>query len=130
MSAPVQARLTDAVAEEIRALLARKRWRQAQFATLLGVSEVWVSRRLSGKTEISLDDLREMADGLGVTVADLLPRSARQGTNGSSGILAEPAAPHAVRVTSPRGAARSATRRPVRTGRPLHTVPDRSPVVA
>lgn len=123
MSAPTQTRLTDAVAEEVRVLLARKRLRQSQFAALLGTSEVWVSRRLSGKTEISLDDLQLIARALEVKASQLIP-------NGSSAIVAEqPPAPHPVRGASPRGV-RSATRRPARTGRPLHSAIGRSPVVA
>ena len=76
MSAPVDAkRETDAVLEEIRVMLARRRWKQSDLARHLQVSEVWVSRRLSGKTDISVGELYRIARVLEVTVFDLLPRS-------------------------------------------------------
>lgn len=122
--------LRELVAGELRATLARKRISAAALARQLGWSQTYMARRVDGRAPLDVDDLEKIADVLEVTVADLLPRRQRAVTNGSSSILAEPAAPHAVRVMSPRGAARSATRRPVRTGRAPHSVSDRSPVVA
>lgn len=114
MSAPTQTRLTDAVAEEVRVLLARKRLRQSQFAALLGTSEVWVSRRLSGKTEISLDDLQLIAHALEVKASQLIP-------NGSSPTLTEPLIePHPVIDRS--GVGNRRHRRTGRTGKSLQKV--------
>jgi transcriptional regulator with XRE-family HTH domain len=110
-------------------MLARRGMNKSELARRLNVSHTWVTNRLTGYQDISLNDLERIAEVLGVTIADLLPRSARAGTNGSSTTIADRPVPHAVRVTSPRGATRSATRRPARTDRPLHTVSDRSPVV-
>ncbi len=74
MSAPSKPRGHDeAVIEEIRVAMARRRWRQSELARQLGVSEVWVSRRLTGKTDISVGELYRIAEALGVTVFDLLP---------------------------------------------------------
>lgn len=69
--------LREGVAEEVRALLARKRLAGAKLALAIGKSEMYVSRRLRGETAFDLDDLERIADVLGVAVADLLPQSAR-----------------------------------------------------
>jgi|SRR6266581_3716264 len=68
--------LSDVVSEEIRALLGRRRMSQAELARILRVSPSWVSLRLSGKQTIDLNDLADIAGGLDVPVADLLPVSA------------------------------------------------------
>lgn len=82
-------------------MMARKRWRQSQLAAKLGVSEVWVSRRLTGKTEISLEDLRLFADGFDVEPAALLPSGGRSTT---AQYVTEPQVrPHLPTITSPRG---------------------------
>jgi transcriptional regulator with XRE-family HTH domain len=65
--------LTVQVAEEIRAMMARRRMTGAGLARTLGVSEAWVSYRLSGKQAIDLNDLERIADVLGVAPQDLLP---------------------------------------------------------
>lgn len=67
---------SEAVAAEIRAELARRRIPQARLAALLGVSQVSVSRRLSGETPFDLNELVKVADFLGIDVADLLKGSA------------------------------------------------------
>lgn len=69
-------KLTVQVAEEIRALLARRDMSRSELARRLGVSAMWVSDRLRGQTPIGLDDLERMARILGVEPVDLLPRSA------------------------------------------------------
>ncbi len=66
--------LSDAVSEEIRALLGRRRMSQAGLARMLRVSPTWVSLRLSGKQPIDVNDLAEIAAALNVTVTDLIPR--------------------------------------------------------
>src|SRR5690554_4433352 len=66
--------LSERVAEEIRAMLARRRVSGRELARRLGVSSPWVSNRLTGHLEIGLDELQRIADALEVEVADLLPR--------------------------------------------------------
>ncbi|AXH88756.1 helix-turn-helix domain-containing protein [Micromonospora aurantiaca (nom. illeg.)] len=67
--------LSAKVAEEIRAVMARKGITSGGLARQLGVSDAWTSRRISmrGDGEIDLGDLERIADVLGVTVVDLLP---------------------------------------------------------
>lgn len=60
------------VAGEIRAELARQRRSQAELATQLGVSRPWLSRRLSGETPLSVGDIANIADALGVALSDLM----------------------------------------------------------
>jgi DNA-binding Xre family transcriptional regulator len=67
-------RLTEQVAEEIRALLARRRMSGRELARQLSASPSWVNFRLTGAQPISLDDLERFAAVLGVEVSDLLPR--------------------------------------------------------
>lgn len=71
---PEQTHLSDRVAEEIRALLARRRVSGRELSRRLGVSPPWVSLRLTGSQEIGLNDLERIAAALGVTIVDLLPR--------------------------------------------------------
>jgi transcriptional regulator with XRE-family HTH domain len=71
-SSPV-GRLTLQVAEEIRAMMGRKRVNQAGLARQLGVSQPWVSDRLRGNTPIDLTDLERIAVVLGVKPLDLMP---------------------------------------------------------
>lgn len=66
--------LSDTVAEEIRASLGRQRISKAELGRRLGVSEVWVGRRLNGQLPIGLDELQKIADAIGVNVLDLLPK--------------------------------------------------------
>ncbi len=73
------ASLSEHVAEEIRALLARRRTRQSQLARQLGVSEQWISVRLRGVQPIDLNDLARIAEALDVSVVALLPASIREG---------------------------------------------------
>lgn len=67
------ASLREYVAEEIRALLARRMANGAKLAAALGKSEMYVSRRLRGETAFDVDDLEKIAGYLGVEVTDLLP---------------------------------------------------------
>lgn len=70
--------LTERVAEEIRALMGRRRTTGAALARKLGRSEAWISYRLSGKQTIDLHDLEAIAGALGVAPVDLLPRGDRE----------------------------------------------------
>jgi len=67
------ATLSQMIAEEIRALMARRRMSGRQLAGQLGVSPSWVSYRLTGAQPIDVNDLSGIAKALGVGVHDLLP---------------------------------------------------------
>lgn len=67
--------LTEQVATEIRVQLARQGIRQSDLARKLGRNDQWLSVRIRGTQPIDLSDLEEIAAGLGVAVADLLPES-------------------------------------------------------
>lgn len=71
--------MTGLVAEEIRAMLGRRRMSGRELARKLDVSPSWVSYRLTGTQEIGLNDLARIADALGVGIVDLLPREQRGG---------------------------------------------------
>lgn len=62
-----------AVAEEIRALLARRRISASELARRMDVTQPYISRRLTGDTALDLDDLERIANVLGVQVLDLFP---------------------------------------------------------
>lgn len=66
-------RLTEQAAEEIRALLARRRVSGRELARRMGASHSWVNFRLTGAQPITLDDLQRFAEALGVDWLDLLP---------------------------------------------------------
>jgi transcriptional regulator with XRE-family HTH domain len=106
--------LNAAVAAEIRAILARRRWRQTQLAERLGVHEMWVSRRLRGVNAITVDDLERIADALGMKPVELLGLAEQAGTQMNSRF---PAAPE-----RPPGNSLAPARRPVDNrpdGRPI-----------
>lgn len=64
------------VAAEVRAQLGRLNRDGTWLASKLGVSEMWVSRRLRGITKFSVDDLVAVAAVLDVQAADLIPSKA------------------------------------------------------
>lgn len=66
--------LREHAAEEVRALLGRRRTSATQLARQMGVSQAYVWRRLSGETAFDLDDLEKISALLDVEVTDLLPR--------------------------------------------------------
>lgn len=78
-TAPATGTLRALVAEEVRALLARKRISATALAKLIGVSQTYVWRRLSGETAFDLDDLEKIAKVLECRVVDLLPRQPKGG---------------------------------------------------
>lgn len=65
--------LRERTAEEVRALLARKRISATELARQMGVSQAYVWRRLDGRTAFDLDDLERVALLLGVPILTLLP---------------------------------------------------------
>jgi DNA-binding Xre family transcriptional regulator len=84
--------LSDYVAGEIRAMIGRKRTSGRELAGRLGVSRSWVSYRLTGNTEITLNDLERIAAALDVEITELLPARTLNKTY----------APPPVRPTGPR----------------------------
>ena len=65
--------LSSVVAGNVRAELGRQDKTRAWLSEQLDVQQMWVSRRLSGQTPISLDEVALFARALGVDVAVLLP---------------------------------------------------------
>lgn len=74
----VRGRLRERTAEEIRALLARRRISAAELARRTGLKQSTLARRMTGETAFDVDDLELIAEVLGVSVADLLPGYARE----------------------------------------------------
>lgn len=85
--------LSDYAAGEIRATLARRQITGKELASKLGVSRSWISYRLTGTTEIGLNDLQRIAAALSVDIADLLPTNAPVGKprGGSVHLTSQPA---------------------------------------
>lgn len=121
--------LSERVAEEIRALLARRGMSKSELARKLDVSHTWVTNRLSGSQPIDLNDLERIAGILGVSVQALLPNDpgSRVLTVGGSpvGTVRRTADDHhVVDVRSHGGSVATSIRRPHRrsarpTGTPL-----------
>jgi transcriptional regulator with XRE-family HTH domain len=65
--------LNEGIAEEIRALLARRRLSASDLARMTGLTQRAISRRLTGEKVIDADDLERIAAVLGVDYRDLLP---------------------------------------------------------
>lgn len=77
-SAPMRQR----VAEEVRVALARRRLSASELARRMGVTQRYISRRLTAEIAFDVDDLQHVASALGVAVTDLLPADARQPRTG------------------------------------------------
>lgn len=60
------------VADNVRAELARRRVRQVDLADILGISRTAAHRRLTGQIPFDVDQLRTVADHLGVSASELL----------------------------------------------------------
>lgn len=117
-------RLSDAVAKEIRIALIRADLKQAQLAERMGVSEMWVSRRLRGAQPIDLNDLQRFAEALGVPVSTLLPATVRP--NDRSGVSPVRATPTPrTAATRPKGRPANASTRPQSSGPPTRRRPAR-----
>lgn len=75
--------LHQAVADEIRILLLRRRMKGAnELAEKIGMSQSAMSRRMVGEQPFDLDDLVRIADALDVKVVDLVGR-AEKGQDGT-----------------------------------------------
>lgn len=81
MSTESTAKLSVAVAEEIRVWMTRRRISGERLARQLDVSPAWVSYRINGQVDIKLGELERIADVLNVEVADLLPTPAQPRLN-------------------------------------------------
>ena len=66
--------LTQRVAEEVRALMARRRISQEVAAQAIGRSQSYMSRRAKGEMPFDVTDLERLAKLLDVPVTQLLPR--------------------------------------------------------
>lgn len=62
-------------AANVRAELARRNMSRAQLARLIDENDMWVSRRLSGTTAITVEDFVRIAAALNVPAAELLPEA-------------------------------------------------------
>lgn len=69
--------LNKAVAAQIRSLLGIRMMRQAQLASRMGVTEVWLSRRLREVQAMSLDDVERIAQALDLAPAELIASAVR-----------------------------------------------------
>jgi transcriptional regulator with XRE-family HTH domain len=52
--------------------MARRELTAVKLADLLGVSDMWVIRRMRGKTQITMEDLERLAAALDVPVSSFL----------------------------------------------------------
>lgn len=77
----VQHLLRERVAEEVRALLARKMMTGAELAEAIGRSPMYVSRRVRGEVAFDLDDMQRLAEVFGVEVSALLPKGGGAGSS-------------------------------------------------
>ena len=69
--------LAEYAAAHLRAEMARREISSIKLAEMLGVSDMWVSRRMRGKTRITMEDLERLAEALGVPMASFLPAGER-----------------------------------------------------
>lgn len=65
--------MRSAIAEEVRALMGRRRVTQEKLAAAIGMSQPSLSKRLFGVVPWTIDDLEAIADYFGVKITDLLP---------------------------------------------------------
>jgi len=71
-------RVRTCIIEEIGALMGRRRLTQIALADRLGWTQPYLSRRLTGKTAFSTDDLVAVAETFGIAVTTLF--GAEEGT--------------------------------------------------
>lgn len=114
-----QATLSVRVAEEIRGWMGKRRVTGAELARRLGVSQMWVSYRLSGKQPIDLNDLEMISKALSVPVRQLLPNDPAERVLTIPGsaeipVIRTPDRSHVATITSPRGSDATAIHRPRR----------------
>lgn len=73
---PVAGTYAEQVAAEVRAMMGRRRMTQTEVAEALGVTQMYVSRRVkkTNPTPMDVSDLARFARVLDCSVLDLLPR--------------------------------------------------------
>lgn len=74
---PMPTTTTEFTAAELRAEVARQALTQQQVAERMGEGQWWVSRRLTGDAQITVDDLVRFAAALQIPVTQLLPATER-----------------------------------------------------
>ncbi|MEU9022359.1 helix-turn-helix transcriptional regulator [Actinomadura sp. NPDC048394] len=72
----------DQVAEEVRALLARRRLSARAAAQQLGWTPMYLSRRMNGSAPFNVDDLAALAQLLNVPITDFFPMATTGTTAG------------------------------------------------
>jgi transcriptional regulator with XRE-family HTH domain len=70
--------LTEAVAEELRANMARRRVSQKWLGDLLGHSQAYISRRVTGAVPLDIAELERVAEQLGMTVSEIIIEAERR----------------------------------------------------
>lgn len=75
VTVPAARGLQEHAIEEIRVAMTRRRISARQLAEQLGWSPSGLSRRLTGQIQITLSDLEQIAEALGVPIGDLMPGS-------------------------------------------------------
>lgn len=124
-------RLGPTVAEELRALLARRRLSGVQLAKQIHKSQPYVSRRLNGDVAFDLDDLEAIAAVLDIQVTDLFRDTQRRSSQDfehapadRSATIGHLSVPLTARVVSPnRMSRRRRTPRPFSQPKPGPTRP-------
>jgi transcriptional regulator with XRE-family HTH domain len=71
-SPALPAPLRETAAEEVRALMARRRISQSRLAQQVGLTQSALSRRLTGDIAFDLDEIERIAIALGVDPRDLI----------------------------------------------------------
>ena len=66
------ARLSERVTEEVRAVLARRRVSATELARRMGVTQSYLARRMTGVQPLDLNDLDKIALALEIEAIDLL----------------------------------------------------------
>lgn len=118
--------LRESTAEEIRSLMARRRLNGVRLAVVIGRSQSYVSRRLTGETAFDVDDLERIATALGVGVRELLPRDGDDARGVTRQYL--PGQRVVATIGTPRSAKRPTPARAARTHRPGRPVPQTRPI--
>lgn len=77
MSTDLTDQISERIAAEVRAELARQALTQQELADRLGLTQWWVSRRVTGLTPIGAAELVRIAEALNVPVIQFLAASAR-----------------------------------------------------
>jgi transcriptional regulator with XRE-family HTH domain len=125
-TAETATKLSERVAEEIRVAMTRRRISGRKLAQQLGVSQSWVSYRLTGQQPIDLNDLAAIAGALKVPIIDLIPEEDRSAIAPYLSLAEQPTGnphhPHGNRPNGhPGGPRHPGNHRTVRVQRPATT---------